>query len=711
MAISGQQTINVGLPNESTNSDSLFTAFTKTNDNFDIIFAQASPNITAGTGINLVTVSNTTTITNTGVLGIVGSGNITVSNVAGVYTIAIGNAAAGIGTVTSVNISPVSTSRLTATGGPITSYGTINIDLATSGVTAGSYNNPSITVDAYGRVTAASNGASGGTVTSVGLVPGSGIQITGGPITSSGNITVVNTGVTRLTAGPGISLTASNGNVTVSSLSASLSGTVTNVGIGSNTLVVTGGPISTAGTIYIDLPANLTISNSLAVNSVSITNSLVVNALSSSDLVKFTQRGSGNILVLEDAASDTTPIVIDGSGYVVFNGSSPDTYYSGFIPRTQTVGTLSVGTALSNFGENANPPRMLLAKARGGSQTAKTTVQAGDFLGRIEFQGFNSNSSYLYGAFIDAEVDTAPGAADMPTTLVFKTTNVGSITPGNRMSIGPAGGTVIQSTDNANAALRITQTGAGHALLVEDSANPDSTPFMITNNGTVVVGSDTVTDPLSKLEIVDADLSVYEYSAGSAGAVIKFYKSANSTVGGQGLVSDADYLLNLSVYGSDDVQFAKAGDILVKVEGVPVSGANSVPASMSFRTTGLGNTSPSPRQIIHSNGSVTFSGILELTGTEDLADGAAVSLLETATYFSTGATGETGTLAAGTTGLVKTFMMRGDGGGDMVITVSNAGWKTSGSGTMTFGDLGDGCTLQYINSKWFCVGNNGVVFA
>jgi hypothetical protein len=100
---------------------------------------------------------------------------------------------------------------------------------------------------------------------------------------------------------------------------------------------------------------------------------------------------------------------------------------------------------------------------------------------------------------------------------------------------------------------------------------------------------------------------------------------------------------------------------------------------------------------------------LELTGAEDLADSAAVSLLETATYFSTGASGETATLAAGTTGLVKTFMMRGDGGGNMVITVTNAGW--GGSGTMTFGDLGDGCTLQYINSKWFCIGNNGVIFA
>jgi hypothetical protein len=55
-------------------------------------------------------------------------------------------------------------------------------------------------------------------------------------------------------------------------------------------------------------------------------------------------------------------------------------------------------------------------------------------------------------------------------------------------------------------------------------------------------------------------------------------------------------------------------------------------------------------------------------------------------------------------------MMVGDGG-DMVITVTNAGWKSSGTGTMTFDTIGDACTLQYVASKWFCIGNNGVVFA
>jgi len=104
-----------------------------------------------------------------------------------------------------------------------------------------------------------------------------------------------------------------------------------------------------------------------------------------------------------------------------------------------------------------------------------------------------------------------------------------------------------------------------------------------------------------------------------------------------------------------------------------------------------------------------YTNPLLLASSEDLAASAAASLATTASYFSTSAA-ETATLAAGTNGQIKTFMMAADSG-DMVITVTNAGWKTSGTGTITFDAIGDGCTLQYINSKWYCVGNNGCVFA
>jgi hypothetical protein len=102
------------------------------------------------------------------------------------------------------------------------------------------------------------------------------------------------------------------------------------------------------------------------------------------------------------------------------------------------------------------------------------------------------------------------------------------------------------------------------------------------------------------------------------------------------------------------------------------------------------------------------------TGSEDLAPGASASLTKSASYFTT-AGAETATLATGTEGQIKVFAMTATAEdssvGDMVITVNNPGWKNADTGTITFADRGDACTLQYINNKWFCIGNNRAVFA
>ena len=97
------------------------------------------------------------------------------------------------------------------------------------------------------------------------------------------------------------------------------------------------------------------------------------------------------------------------------------------------------------------------------------------------------------------------------------------------------------------------------------------------------------------------------------------------------------------------------------------------------------------------------------SSSEDVANAAVINLGVSDSYFSTSAA-ETATLPAGVNGQVKVLAMQATSG-DMVITVTNAGWKTSGTGTITFDTIGDACTLKYINSKWFCIGNNGCTFA
>jgi hypothetical protein len=86
-----------------------------------------------------------------------------------------------------------------------------------------------------------------------------------------------------------------------------------------------------------------------------------------------------------------------------------------------------------------------------------------------------------------------------------------------------------------------------------------------------------------------------------------------------------------------------------------------------------------------------------------------VSTAVTATYFDASISGS-GTLAAGINGQIKTLMVS-VGGSSYTLTVTNAGWKTSGTGTITFNAIGQGVTLQYINSKWYGIGNNGAAFS
>jgi hypothetical protein len=107
-------------------------------------------------------------------------------------------------------------------------------------------------------------------------------------------------------------------------------------------------------------------------------------------------------------------------------------------------------------------------------------------------------------------------------------------------------------------------------------------------------------------------------------------------------------------------------------------------------------------------GDLNITKVLRFNSTEDLAHEAASSLNKTISYFTTGGSGETATLAASIReGQIKVFYMVLDGGGDMVITVTNAAW--GGSGTLTFADTKDCVVLVYFNSKWNIISNVGSV--
>jgi hypothetical protein len=421
MSISGQQQINVGLPNESANSDSLYTAFNKVNTNFNNLFDNASPYNTfnAGDGINVEANANigTVTITNDGVTNIIAGTNIVINRSSGNVTIsAIAGGNGGGGTLSSVGLTP--SSRLTVTNSPLVADGNMSIDLATSGVTSGTYNNPTLTIDQYGRITSASNNTVSGTVTSVGLTAGSGIQINGGPITSNGNITVTNTGVTRLNPGPGISLSGSNGNITISTQAGG--GTITYVGIISNSLTVTGSPITSSGSISVELPANSTFTGNITAANANLGNLATANYF----------QGDGSLLTNVSVAAGTS--LVNGTSNIFVDASGN--------VRTSVAGTANV-LVVRTAGANISGTLNVTGNANTGNLGTGRVISSGN----ISATQFISN--------------IATGTAPL---VVTSTTQVANL---NAATSGTAGTVTTAAQPN------ITSVGTLTTLAVTGNAN------------------------------------------------------------------------------------------------------------------------------------------------------------------------------------------------------------------------------------------------
>jgi hypothetical protein len=469
MAISNIANINVGLPNESVGSDSLYTAFTKTRDNFTTLAACASPyNTFTGNGVSVNANSTTgvVAITNTGVTSIVAGTGVSISASNGAVTISSnGSGNGGSGTVTSVSlVSPNSTLNASGT---IVSSGALSVDLNTIANVAGSYRSPNITVDAYGRVSSISNGNSG--ITSLSIIPGSGIAVTGSPATSTiSNITVINTGVTRLNAGSGIAISGSNGNVTVGL--SSIVGSVTSVGLTSSTLLVSGSPIVTSGVMSVNLPSSISLSgnitggNLITSGLVTATGNITGGNLSGTLVTgTLTTASQPNITSL---GTLTTSLTISGNAIVGNN-----LFVNGNLVYLN-VDTLQVEDPIINLGGGPNGAPLTTndGKDRGLLLNYYTTTPVSAFIGwdnsNAEFTlgsnvsvsneviTFNQLGNVRASTFIGSLLGNATTAGTITTNSQPNITSVGTLTSlavtGNITGANVVGATTISTTQIVN---------------------------------------------------------------------------------------------------------------------------------------------------------------------------------------------------------------------------------------------------------------------
>lgn len=222
---------------------------------------------------------------------------------------------------------------------------------------------------------------------------------------------------------------------------------------------------------------------------------------------------------------------------------------------------------------------------------------------------------------------------------------------------------------------------------------------------------------LSNAQLQDMSETVVSLGTVSGTTTINYALGSYQTLTTNGAVSLA--FSNFSAAGTASsvvVQVTVANIIhtlqlpsAVSVNARGIQGLNTSTNTISFSSTGVYSF-----EFVTSNGGTTVT-VSEVNkqiqpfnnSSENLTDTSAANLSLTTSYFST-VTASTATLAAGVNGQIKTFVMYSESG-NMVITVTNPGW--GGAGTITFNAVGEACTLQYVNSKWFCIGNNGAAFA
>jgi hypothetical protein len=195
---------------------------------------------------------------------------------------------------------------------------------------------------------------------------------------------------------------------------------------------------------------------------------------------------------------------------------------------------------------------------------------------------------------------------------------------------------------SANPALRITQTGTGLALIVEDSASPDSNPVVIDTSGNMGIGT---TAPSQKLEVYASATSLQIQSvvrndmSGAGVAAIGFNVSsslaaeATSTKAGIGLVRSA-------LYGGGSLCFynnnsGAAGDFTTADEkmridsGGLITAWNSMTVTQNLIVTGnttLGDSGAADKVTINGgttlNQSLAIGNNLTVSGNTTLGDSA-----------------------------------------------------------------------------------------
>ena len=262
-----------------------------------------------------------------------------------------------------------------------------------------------------------------------------------------------------------------------------------------------------------------------------------------------------------------------------------------------------------------------------------------------------------------------------------------------------SGNAIISVTDNTNAALRITQLGTGNALLVEDTTNPDASPFVVTADGRIVSG---LTAPVRSASLTIASdigtapngaIDVRHSTDTAAETGILFFDRSRGTLAAPTSIQNDDWLGILRFSGYDGVGYTDSASILSQVDGTP--GTNDMPGRLVFSTTADGAATPTERMRIDSSGVISYTGSLTVSAYTEtpvpitLTSGGAVgALIITAgtvlTATLTSATGCTFSMPSPTAGKSFILLLKQPASGTATTaTFTGVKFNSSGAPTIT----------------------------
>ncbi len=312
-------------------------------------------------------------------------------------------------------------------------------------------------------------------------------------------------------------------------------------------------------------------------------------------------------------ASVTFPTGLGGDGSTVTDDDNPTTglreggWRTRFVPcLSNTVAIADQITSRTIFGSDTSATSTLVVAGTKTFTTAGLLVWAPGMFVTIA-RTSAAVATNMYGQ-VTAYNPTTKQLTVNVTSIVGSGTYTDwtiSIAPPGLAAFSFTGATTI-AVSSASDALRVTQSGAGNALVVEDSANPDSSPFVITADGTMVLGYTTSINSLGYAQGAQfyrqsGTIGQFRYSTDTGASELVSSKS-RGTQASPTIVVNGDGLWLGRFAGYDGANFIEAARFSVEVDGTP--GTNDMPGRLIFSTTADGASSPTERMRIRSDGNI-----------------------------------------------------------------------------------------------------------